>query len=123
MRVAVVVGADGGGLLQALAEDGTPQGPPEPVPDLAGAVAEVEPGADSGPKEMEHPGEELVFLLEGALEHFQVVGVAHPRHVPAIADEPRRHVIAIRQGGLALDGDPVVVVDPAQVGQPQVPGE
>jgi DNA polymerase I len=39
MRVAVVVGADGGGLLQALAEDGTPQGPPEPVRDLARAVA------------------------------------------------------------------------------------
>jgi transcriptional regulator with XRE-family HTH domain len=34
---------------------------------LAGAVAEVEPGADSGPKEMEHPGEELVYLLEGTL--------------------------------------------------------
>jgi hypothetical protein len=42
MRVAVVVGADGGGLLQALAEDGTPQGPPEPVPDLARAAAERE---------------------------------------------------------------------------------
>jgi quercetin dioxygenase-like cupin family protein/DNA-binding XRE family transcriptional regulator len=34
---------------------------------LAGAMAEVEPGADSGPKEMEHPGEELVYLLEGTL--------------------------------------------------------
>jgi quercetin dioxygenase-like cupin family protein len=34
---------------------------------LAAAVADVEPGADSGPKEMEHPGEELVYLLEGAL--------------------------------------------------------
>jgi transcriptional regulator with XRE-family HTH domain len=34
---------------------------------LAAAVANVEPGADSGPKEMEHPGEELVYLLEGAL--------------------------------------------------------
>jgi hypothetical protein len=42
MRVAVVVGAEGGGLLQALAEDGTPQGPPEPFRDLAGAVAERE---------------------------------------------------------------------------------
>ena len=41
MRVAVV-GAEGGGLLQAVAEDGTPQGPPEPVPDLAAAVAERE---------------------------------------------------------------------------------
>jgi uncharacterized cupin superfamily protein len=34
---------------------------------LAGALAEVEPEADSGPKEMEHPGEELVYLLEGTL--------------------------------------------------------
>ena len=41
MRVAVV-GAEGGGLLQALAEDGTPQGPPEPVRDLAAAVTDWE---------------------------------------------------------------------------------
>jgi DNA polymerase-1 len=42
MRVAVVVDADGGGLLQAVADDGTPQGPPEPVRDLAAAVASRE---------------------------------------------------------------------------------
>src|ERR687898_885281 len=42
MRVAVVVDADGGGLLQAVADDGTPQGPPEPVRDLAVAMAERE---------------------------------------------------------------------------------
>ena len=41
MRVAVV-GAEGGGLLQVVAEDGTPQAPPEPVRDLAAAVAERE---------------------------------------------------------------------------------
>jgi DNA polymerase I len=41
MRVAVVA-AEGGGLLQAVAEDGTPQGPPEPVRDLAAAVTERE---------------------------------------------------------------------------------
>lgn len=36
---------------------------------LAGAVATVDPGADSGAEDpMEHPGEELVFLLEGRLE-------------------------------------------------------
>ena len=40
---------------------------------LAGAVATVEPGASSGANAMEHPGEELVFLLEGALE-FDVDG-------------------------------------------------
>jgi len=35
---------------------------------LAGAVAEVEPGATSGRKPMEHPGEELVLMLDGVLE-------------------------------------------------------
>lgn len=34
---------------------------------LAGAEATVEPGADSGPEPMSHPGEELVFLLEGRM--------------------------------------------------------
>jgi hypothetical protein len=45
MRVAVVTEADGGGLLQALAEDGTPLGPPERVPELAAAVADRERAA------------------------------------------------------------------------------
>ncbi len=35
---------------------------------LAGAMAAVEPAADSGPVPMEHPGEELVYLLRGRLE-------------------------------------------------------
>jgi uncharacterized cupin superfamily protein len=34
---------------------------------LAGAEAVVEPLADSGPDPMRHPGEELVYLLEGAM--------------------------------------------------------
>src|SRR5215217_945271 len=42
MRVAVVQGADGGGLLQAVAEDGAPAGPVERVPDLAAAIGEWE---------------------------------------------------------------------------------
>ena len=40
---------------------------------LAGAVATVEPGASSGANPMEHPGEELVFVLEGSME-FEVDG-------------------------------------------------
>ncbi len=35
---------------------------------LAGAVATVEPDADSGRKPMEHPGEELVLVLDGVFE-------------------------------------------------------
>ena len=42
MRVAVVEDAEGGGLLQAVAEDGSPQRPVERVADLAAAVAERE---------------------------------------------------------------------------------
>jgi transcriptional regulator with XRE-family HTH domain len=40
---------------------------------LAGAVSTVEPGASSGASAMEHPGEELVFVLEGSME-FEVDG-------------------------------------------------
>jgi transcriptional regulator with XRE-family HTH domain len=40
---------------------------------MAGAVATVEPGAMSGPKPMEHPGEELVLVLSGVLT-FEVDG-------------------------------------------------
>jgi transcriptional regulator with XRE-family HTH domain len=35
---------------------------------LAGAVATVQPGANSGDKPMEHPGEELILVLDGAFE-------------------------------------------------------
>jgi hypothetical protein len=42
MRMAVVVDGAGGGLLQAVAEDGTPTGPVEPVRDAVVAVAERE---------------------------------------------------------------------------------
>jgi DNA polymerase I len=38
VRVAVVADPDGGGLLQALAEDGAPAGPPQRVGDLAAAA-------------------------------------------------------------------------------------
>ena len=40
---------------------------------LAGAVAAIEPGADSGSRPMEHPGEELVLVLDGSLQ-FEVDG-------------------------------------------------
>ncbi|HEY8202721.1 MAG TPA: cupin domain-containing protein [Actinomycetota bacterium] len=43
---------------------------------MAGAVATVEPGADSGAKPMEHPGEELVYVLDGSL-HFEVDDAAY----------------------------------------------
>ena len=64
---------------------------------------------------LEHP--------EGATEHVEVVRVAHPGHVPAVADEAGGRVVGERPVGAALDRDPVVVVDPAQVGELEVAGE
>jgi transcriptional regulator with XRE-family HTH domain len=43
---------------------------------LAGAMATVQPGADSGPRAMEHPGEEMVLVLDGSM-HFEVDGEAY----------------------------------------------
>jgi transcriptional regulator with XRE-family HTH domain len=43
---------------------------------VAGAEAVVEALADSGPMRMNHPGEELVILLEGRME-FEVDGTCH----------------------------------------------
>lgn len=42
---------------------------------LAGAIATVTPAATSGDRELRHPGEELVYVLEGVLE-FTVDGEA-----------------------------------------------
>ena len=42
----------------------------------AAAVATVEPGADSGSKLLVHPGEELIFVLDGRL-CFQIAGKAY----------------------------------------------
>ena len=46
---------------------------------MAGAEATVEPGADSGPVPMNHPGEELVIVLEGQMA-FEVDGEMHEVH-------------------------------------------
>jgi transcriptional regulator with XRE-family HTH domain len=46
---------------------------------LAGARATVVPGASSGDRPLEHPGEELVHLLEGSLE-FTVNGQVYTLH-------------------------------------------
>jgi transcriptional regulator with XRE-family HTH domain len=43
---------------------------------LAGAEATVQPGADSGPERMMHPGEELVLVLHGSMT-FEIDGEDH----------------------------------------------
>jgi len=68
----------------------------------------------------------VVGLLErgqGPAELVQIVHVVDLDDVPAVAGKPRGHVLAERQRRGTLDGDLVVVVDPAQVGELEVPGQ
>ncbi len=55
-------------------------------------------------------------LVEGTIEQLEVVGVADPGDVPAVGEEARRDIVAEGQIRVALDGDPVAVVDPAEIG-------
>ena len=52
-----------------------------------------------------------------------VVGVADPQHVPAVADEARGHVLGEGDARVAFDGDVVVVVDPAEVVEAEMAGQ
>ena len=56
-------------------------------------------------------------------EHIQIIGVADTQDIPAVADKARRHVLAERQVGSAFDGDFIVVVHPAKIGQLQMSGQ
>ncbi len=53
----------------------------------------------------------------------EVVGVADPGDVPAVAHEARGDVVVVGDLGVAVDRDVVVVVDPAEVVEPLVAGE
>jgi hypothetical protein len=85
MRIAVVDGADGGGLLRAVAEDGTPAGPGERVGDLAAAVAAREAAG--------HP--RWVWAATGEL---------YPRLLAAGARVDRCHDLALTEGILLAAG-------------------
>jgi DNA polymerase I len=86
MRIAVVEGADGSGLLQAVGEDGVPAGPVEPAGDLATAVAARE--AAGRPR--------WVWAATGEL---------YPRLLAAGARVDRCHDLALTEGILlAADG-------------------
>src|SRR5262249_10844370 len=60
---------------------------------------------------------------KGLPEHAEVVGIPDAGDIPAVADEARGYVIGESQRRTALDGDVVVVVDPAEIGEFQVAGQ
>jgi hypothetical protein len=61
--------------------------------------------------------------LERAVEQIEIVRVTDADDVPSICEKTPGDVLREREIGASLDRDPVVVVDPAEVREPQVPSE
>ena len=77
------------------------------------AVQDDERGASLG----------LAEDVERMLDEIDVVRIAHPEDIPAVAQKPRGDVLGERDPGAALDRDVVVVVDPAKVVEAEMSGE
>ena len=61
--------------------------------------------------------------LNGVLDALYVVGVADTQHVPAVSQKSCLDVLCKRDARFSLDGDVIVVVDPAKVAETQVTGQ
>src|SRR5205823_10953788 len=76
---------------------------------------------------VQHDERGAVFRLakdiEGALDALDVVGVADTQNIPAVSQKSRLDVLRKRDARFTLDGDVVVVVDPAKVVEAQVTGQ
>src|SRR6266550_7180038 len=57
------------------------------------------------------------------LDAIDVVGIAHSQDVPTIAEEPGRNIFRERDPRISLDGDVVVVIDPTEIVETQVPSQ
>src|SRR5215470_17757000 len=57
---------------------------------------------------------------KSVFDALDVVGVADAQNVPPVPQKPRRNIFRERDGGISLDGDVVVVIDPAEVVESQV---
>src|SRR6516164_6709111 len=60
---------------------------------------------------------------ECLLDAFEIVGIADPQHIPMVGEKARGDIFGKRDAGLAVDGDMIVVVDPAQIIESKMAGE
>src|SRR5262245_28901059 len=68
-----------------------------------------------------------VFLvlenIKGVPDPIDVVGVANPQNIPSVGQKPGGDVLREGDARVSLDGDVVVVVNPAKIIQAQMGGE
>ncbi len=62
-------------------------------------------------------------MVVGVGERNQIVGIVDVLDIPTIGCEPGGHIFVVCEIGIALDGDVVVVVNPAQVRKSQMSGD
>jgi hypothetical protein len=55
---------------------------------------------------------------ECASQHLKVVRIANARIIPPVGDKARRNVFSERKGCVAFNSYVVIVVDPAEIGEP-----
>ena len=60
---------------------------------------------------------------KGLLQLLKIIGIANALHIPVIPHKARRHVFSERQRRVALNGNAVIVIDPDQIAEAQVPGQ
>src|SRR5262249_34266354 len=68
-------------------------------------------------------GDLLPGEIEGAKHLLLIIGVAHMENVPAQAQEAGSNVFGKGDFGVTFDRDPVRIVDPAELVEPQMPGQ
>ena len=61
--------------------------------------------------------------FERVMQKLQIIGVTHAGDVPAVAGKAHSDIFSEGEVGFAFNGDAVVVVNPAQVAEPKMPGE
>src|SRR5215470_6567815 len=60
---------------------------------------------------------------EGASQHLKIIRIANTCDIPPICNKTRGDVFGKRERCVAFDRDVVVVVNPAEIGEPPVAGE
>src|SRR5438105_1816095 len=85
---------------------------------MRGAIADMAIQNDQGGSVFRLPE-----ILERALDATEIVSIANPHYVPAVSEKSGRDVFREGDARIPLDGDVVVVVNPAEFIQAQMTGK
>src|SRR6516164_1292975 len=79
------------------------------------AISDVAVEHDKG-----RPAGRLLEYAERAFNAIDIIGVSDAQYIPTVGEEPRSDIFREGNAGVALNGDVVVVPDPAETIEPEV---